>query len=1372
MADKYYLDFVGLNTFIYEPCGFDIKNQVGKFLDGTTSGVEPISAGSFFGLVPAIGIRQDTIGAFHATEDSFDLVFAKNRNFPYALPSTVTPGTASLFPALMIHRNGPYGWPGFKAIRTGENPLTRRQRKNNLYSIVQNSQDTVVLENNKRRFLRKPRGATLLFDEPSVISNHKPLKVALGRVVKSSKKISKDIIKNLTAKQRKKIEAEAKRAGLKIENYLFRATFNNDTEFFSNEEVDRIANADVDLRSDDYDNLVDKYLEGGLNEFRSPFNIFHHMTYEQTIYPPQKYTYKSYTRQRTNFTFKWRDNILNRQESNKGDGFSINASSSDAPISQFGVVNRSIWPLDVDPNWASFGQPFIDRMGYLTGSSLSNPGMTPHYPKYHNTSSFGILWNPYSQAADSLAGGLGVALGFPNRLNDQQITKTALRSLLMRPAPLYARRHTISPTGSVSNPSGMIDIPYRLSGSHILNDHLFAGEAAWDAPKIRGRGPFYDSYESAAEKIRLIGKDYSIMPEFRISDFVNFYVSNSVGTPIDSFLKVEGGNSSFSDSTTKKFFDVYSTTEFLKNFNVVIQDHQDFVEPSEIKLKCDVISKFIPYDGFYPVQRSINLAEQFYSSYFRHTQLSFTGSTSFFGSVDTQTGSAATHAFQNLLGTLYGPGVLYNTIKSGVACDYPILTGSFLSLSSGSTGAIGISGSIDSSVFSPNRAKADYGINYFISKDFDVRVPFEAMVEPSKFLANIEIPTMEVHPSGNMSASCLWDGSGDTLYNKMANNFLAEVPNFFLKGGEFTSIKSLPEKHPNFGVARNDKRYAMRIKMYRSMNRGPTIFTKNNAEFRTPQDIISRLKDNDQKSPLFETITMYSRPSAFGPPSMGITQFTTATGINASGEVNGYNIDTEYMYVTASGQGIQVKDAFQKDSSQGFNFPYTPPYYHGESWIDVYFTPTTSKKHTLSEILSNIEYEQKRFIPDIYHATYSTDMVRGYGPQSLPRMNKNAMQLTASINPFSVGTDKPFNDDFGDSTKNNKWIIQTKFETPILNFNKYEGEDSGITMPVNNAAAQQVPRGMWHQYGEIPRNDEGVYLQVTDIPKGYLKGYKEDATAVIQKTESLVDLCGFDSTPVKLGELSNSKRFSEGIVAIPFIDTSDGKQFFRIDTDDRAPVSIRMAKDIINDKEPNRALVAAGFEVPDNQTISMVRKMMKFMIPPQFDFVKYPNAIKPFVMYIFSFGFEFSQRDLQDMWQGIMPKQGVIHRKSEASIKHSLLKGMLLDQDDVRRANIRWLVFKVKQRAETSYKEQTFRSFGEKKSGEGISKLNDIKRESEDIDPDISYNWPYDFFSMIELVKMNASIKFDDRDIDEDEGAIVGNLEDFDDIVSGIDDIF
>ena len=55
--------------------------------------------------------------------------------------------------------------------------------------------------------------------------------------------------------------------------------------------------------------------------------------------------------------------------------------------------------------------------------------------------------------------------------------------------------------------------------------------------------------------------------------------------------------------------------DFLKNFDIVLEDHRDFTDPSKITVKCKAIKKLVPYNGFYPCQRTVDLAEQFYSSY-------------------------------------------------------------------------------------------------------------------------------------------------------------------------------------------------------------------------------------------------------------------------------------------------------------------------------------------------------------------------------------------------------------------------------------------------------------------------------------------------------------------------------------------------------------------------------------------------------------------------------------------------------------------------------------------------------------------------------------------------------------------------------------
>ena len=110
---KYYQDFVGLNTFVYDMVGWDVENQVAAlasqvgretkvFRDDGLKGNLEVFQNHFmydFSIGPAApsfmpaGFGQST----------------KNFQFPFNLPTT-----ASFFPALMLRRNGPYGYPMWK----------------------------------------------------------------------------------------------------------------------------------------------------------------------------------------------------------------------------------------------------------------------------------------------------------------------------------------------------------------------------------------------------------------------------------------------------------------------------------------------------------------------------------------------------------------------------------------------------------------------------------------------------------------------------------------------------------------------------------------------------------------------------------------------------------------------------------------------------------------------------------------------------------------------------------------------------------------------------------------------------------------------------------------------------------------------------------------------------------------------------------------------------------------------------------------------------------------------------------------------------------------------------------------------------------
>ena len=141
---KYYVPFVNINTFIYEPCGLepniypipgtDLPSDGGN-IDFLSQKTENPLDNEFVKVTPvvpgesgdAINLFQNVIGGGYSqydgggvtilnTTEIASLRLFKNGNFPQELSTT-----ASFFTALNIKRNGPYGYPTWKQIRNHEN---------------------------------------------------------------------------------------------------------------------------------------------------------------------------------------------------------------------------------------------------------------------------------------------------------------------------------------------------------------------------------------------------------------------------------------------------------------------------------------------------------------------------------------------------------------------------------------------------------------------------------------------------------------------------------------------------------------------------------------------------------------------------------------------------------------------------------------------------------------------------------------------------------------------------------------------------------------------------------------------------------------------------------------------------------------------------------------------------------------------------------------------------------------------------------------------------------------------------------------------------------------------------------------------------
>ena len=132
----------------------------------------------------------------------------------------------------------------------------------------------------------------------------------------------------------------------------------------------------------------------------------------------------------------------------------------------------------------------------------------------------------------------------------------------------------------------------------------------WTTNIDSGKNPWYDSYEDYSADLRKIGKDYSIIPEFNISDHMEHYIVNFgsdflAPMPSDKFI-IQGINNSASVNNT--FYKEYSHSDFLKNFDLAIEDHKEIANVSNIKMTCRGLKKLLPYNGFYPMTRTLQMA--------------------------------------------------------------------------------------------------------------------------------------------------------------------------------------------------------------------------------------------------------------------------------------------------------------------------------------------------------------------------------------------------------------------------------------------------------------------------------------------------------------------------------------------------------------------------------------------------------------------------------------------------------------------------------------------------------------------------------------------------------------------------------------------
>ena len=627
----------------------------------------------------------------------------------------------------------------------------------------------------------------------------------------------------------------------------------------------------------------------------------------------------------------------------------------------------------------------------------------------------------------------------------------------------------------------------------------------------------------------------------------------------------------------------------------------------------------------------------------------------------------------------------------------------------------------------------------------------------------------------------------DGVYELMSKNFFGQAGSFFLKNSEFTKIQSdVIQDGLTFD---SGEVYAARLKIRKSHNGqrfydsergsdgtndnftsfGAVAYSGSGTSLTEMEGVFYPLpQDPAHNSDFQETFTMYSRPTAFGPAVTG-----RQTGSHSSAFTKG-----------------------TLDSLEGFNWAYTPPYYHGEAWVDFIFRPESGKAYTLEEILSETEAVYWRVDPGQMTGSFGTGdnafknqrllIENGYklkkgalfdfhlqAPYGGSVVNKNAMQLDSSLNLFGVErVQKRRKDKFGNTILDQnelagkRWVIQPKWESPMLNFADVTSGSKNITYPTN--FSESVPRGMWHQFGKIPTDpNTGIFLEINDIPKNWLQGHydviNEDSvynnydafasgTNAYLNFKSLTDLFGFqrsqkkDSAKVRLGEIADKKEVYEAVVAIPYIlEPNEDYENIKTDDDKNRKKFINIPRERFESALKTREGSKDGdsLEVAGESIRRMVQKMKRYVLPPQFDFINF-DQIDPMVMYFFEFKYEFDKDDLSYIWQNLAPRDYKKITFQEARVSHDLMNNELLNEDNLMdNPNLRWMVFKVKQKATKDYYDLIPPQI---KAARPTTDLD--KPETDKDDEYLQFNWPYDYLSFVELIKLEADVLYKEESDD------------------------
>ena len=400
-------------------------------------------------------------------------------------------------------------------------------------------------------------------------------------------------------------------------------------------------------------------------------------------------------------------------------------------------------------------------------------------------------------------------------------------------------------------------------------------------------------------------------------------------------------------------------------------------------------------------------------------------------------------------------------------------------------------------------------------------------------------------------------------------------------------------------------------------------------------------------------------------------------------------------------------------SSYNANVPPNASWTYNEAFVTLNFdynsfkSTVTDRDPTLNDVLfySTKTFKNRQFAND------STVEINGYASSS----NTNSspfMTVEAGVDLFNY------------DSQTGQWIINTKCEFPVHNFvDNGAGEPVAALYPDGTednqiGEAGDCNRGVWHQFSS--NTNSGLKLLV-----------RGPDTTTNRTTGSLAAACGFETEQKVVSQLADSTMLKEYVVVVPFVTNEcDEETLFHY------PMG-----------EFERAYSKIG-EDRESSLTKMLSTMREVILPVKFNFMdkrvaagkrleqdEYGPVLPPFAMYIFEFNQELNQSDLSRWWQGVLPEVGSKLSLENFSISHKIENGEIISpavlNNDLFKGklpkNLRFKVFKAKHRGNLNYSEM------KNKSIYGTEPNNLV----------FGYNYPHDFYSLVETAKVELGIIYE-----------------------------